>query len=72
MSDFKVTDTSGFEVTRNGISRALEYFAKRGCCQLFVLSDPFLVSNGLAAKSRHVTIIAFKFLSILILSVSQS
>ena len=50
MSEFKVTDTSGFEVTRNGISRALEYFAECGCCRLFVLSDPFLVSNGLAAQ----------------------
>ena len=48
MLEFKVAGTPDFEVTRNGLSRALDYFAERGCCRLFVLSDPFLVSNTLS------------------------
>ena len=50
MSEFKVVGGPDFEVTRSGLTRALDYFAERGCCRLFVLSDPFLVSNGLAAQ----------------------
>ena len=54
MLEFKVAGTPDFEVTRNGLSRALDYFAERGCCRLFVLSDPFLASNGLAAQIEAI------------------
>ncbi len=54
MSEFKVAGTSDIEVTRKGLSRALDYFAERGCCQLFVLSDPFLASNGLASQIKEL------------------
>jgi hypothetical protein len=48
MSEFTVAGPPDFEVTCNGLTRALDYFTERGCCRLFVLSDPFLVSNTLS------------------------
>jgi alcohol dehydrogenase class IV len=54
MSEFTVAGPPDFEVTCNGLTRALDYFTERGCCRLFVLSDPFLVSNGLAAQIEAI------------------
>ena len=50
MSEFTVAGPPDFEVTCNGLTRALDYFTERGCCRLFVLSDPFLVSNTLSGN----------------------
>ena len=54
MLEFKVAGTPVFEVTSNGLTCALDYFAERGCCRLFVLSDPFLASNGIAARIEAI------------------